>query len=116
MFLDDRLIETLDIVRERILGVPVTVNNWRQGGSFSQRGLRCNCCQLVKSKIAPYLSAHVLGKAIDFDAKGMTANEVRAAIIKAQLLLPYPVRLETGVSWVHLDVYDGGSKVTLFKG
>ncbi|MEG2164119.1 MAG: hypothetical protein RRY55_06540 [Bacteroidales bacterium] len=116
MFIDSRLFETLDIIREKILCVPMIVNNWKSDGQFSQRGLRCNCCQIVKSKTAPYLSAHVLGKAVDFDAKWMTAEQARQAIIKAQILLPYPIRLESGVSWVHLDVYDAGNKVTMFKG
>jgi hypothetical protein len=52
----------------------------------------------------PYLSAHVLGAAIDFDAKDMTAEEVRSWIYLNKSGLPYPIRLEQDVSWVHLDV------------
>lgn len=116
MFIDERLIETLDTIKEKILGGAITVNNWKQGGEFSQRGLRCNCCQIVKEKTEPYLSAHMLGKAVDFDVKGMSAEQARQAIIKAQVLLPYPIRMESGISWVHLDVYDGGSgKAIIFK-
>lgn len=116
MFIDSRLVETLNLLREKILGVPMIINTWKDGGGYSQRGLRCNRCQLVREKTAPYLSAHVLGKGVDFNATGMTSDEVRSAIIKAQVLLPYPVRLERDVSWVHLDVYDSGNgnKVTLF--
>ena len=50
MFLDDKLIETLNVIREQILCAPMTVNNWHAGGNFTQRGLRCNICELVKSK------------------------------------------------------------------
>lgn len=116
MFIDSRLVETLNLLREKILGVPMIINTWKDGGGYSQRGLRCNRCQLVREKTAPYLSAHVLGKGVDFNATGMTSDEVRSAIVKAQVLLPYPVRLERDVSWVHLDVYDSGNgnKVTLF--
>lgn len=116
MFIDSRLVETLNLLREKILGVPMIINTWKDGGGYSQRGLRCNRCQLVREKTAPYLSAHVLGKGVDFNATGMTSDQVRSAIIKAQVLLPYPVRLERDVSWVHLDVYDSGNgnKVTLF--
>lgn len=116
MFIDSRLVETLNLLREKILGVPMIINTWKDGGGYSQRGLRCNRCQLVREKTAPYLSAHVLGKGADFNATGMTSDQVRSAIIKAQVLLPYPVRLERDVSWVHLDVYDSGNgnKVTLF--
>lgn len=117
MFIDDRLVETLNLLREKILGVPMIINTWKDGGGYSQRGLRCNRCQIVREKTAPYLSAHVLGKGMDFNASGMTADEVRGEIIKAQVLLPWPIRLEKGVGWVHIDVYDSGNgeKVTLFS-
>ena len=63
MFLDDKLIETINTVREKILRAPMTVNNWHLGGSFTQRGLRCNLCDLVREKSERqqlYLSAHCL--------------------------------------------------------
>lgn len=120
MFLDEKLIETLNVIREQILCAPMTVNNWHAGGNFTQRGLRCNICELVKSKTDAgklYLSAHMLGKAVDCTADGMTAEEARRLIIEKQELLPYPIRLEDGVSWLHIDLYDNGKKekVYLFK-
>lgn len=117
MFLDPRLLETLDVIRYDILDAPMTINNYASGGSFSQRGMRCNCCQLVKSKSTPYLSAHVTGCGVDFDAKGFTAEQARQRIIAHADKLPYPIRLESGVNWVHLDVYEapGAKKITLFK-
>ena len=48
-FLDARLLHTLYVIRE-IVGRPVIVNNWAKGGNYSQRGLRCNVCPLVKEK------------------------------------------------------------------
>ena len=68
MFIDDRLIETLNLLREKILGVPMIINTWKDGGGYSQRGLRCNRCQIVREKTSPYLSAHILGKGVDFNA------------------------------------------------
>lgn len=119
MFIDNKLIETLDIVREKILCRPMVINNWASGGGYTQRGLRCNICQLVKSKTdigRIYMSAHNFGKAIDATVQGMTAEEARNLIIKNQVLLPYPIRLEDNVSWLHLDVYDmNKGKVYLFK-
>lgn len=116
-FFDDKLLETIYILRTQILKVPMTVNNWHAKGSFSQRGLRCNRCQLVKSKTGVYMSAHILGKAIDFDAKGMSAEQARQLIKKNADKLPYPIRLEEGVNWVHIDVLDthNGKKITTFK-
>ena len=119
MFLDEKLIETLNVIREQILCAPMTVNNWHAGGNFTQRGLRCNICELVKSKTDAgklYLSAHMLGKAVDCNVEGMTAEEARRLIIGHSERLPWPIRLEEGVSWVHLDVYEMGTqKVSLFK-
>lgn len=119
-FLDDKLIETLNVIREKILCAPMTVNSWHLGGTFTQRGLRCNLCELVKSKTKSdkiYVSAHVLGKAVDCTVDGMSAEEARKLIIEKQDLLPYPIRLEDGVSWLHIDVYNNGKgeKVYLFK-
>ena len=48
-FFDNRLLETLLVIREK-LGKPIYVNNWQVGGNLTQRGLRCNACQLVAEK------------------------------------------------------------------
>ena len=48
--------------------------------------------------------------------RGMRCN--LCPLVKAKpLLLPCKVRLEDGVSWVHIDVYDDGTedKITTFK-
>lgn len=115
-FLDPRALETLAVIRTEILGVPLTINT--SDGRFTQRGLRCNCCQLVKAqtnKNNPYLSAHVLGKGFDFDAKGMTAEQARQKIIAAKDKLPYSIRLEKDVTWVHFDLANySDEKVQLF--
>ena len=120
-FFDPRLID--DIVFIRLgLGKPITVNTWDFGGLYSQRGLRCNLCQLVASKTksgALYVSAHSQGMAVDFDIKGMSAEEVRKWIGQHAASLPHPCRLETGTSWVHMDVRVDPSKaerVQYFKG
>lgn len=117
-FFDERILETLLVIREK-LGKPIYVNNWQVGGNLTQRGLRCNVCLLVAEKTAlekVYMSTHIQGNGIDFDVQGMSAAEVRGWIIKNQILLPYPVRLEDNVSWVHLDMRTDGEKgkVVLF--
>lgn len=118
-FFDERLLNVLYAIRKNI-NRPVYINNWAIGGNFSQRGLRCNVCQLVKSKTMlekVYLSAHMQGEAVDFDVKGMTAEEVRNWIERNQIVLPHAIRIESGVNWVHVDVRtDGGQKITYFKG
>lgn len=118
-FFDPKLLETLLFIREGI-GKPITVNNWHIGGNFTQRGLRCNLCQLVleKSKANKiYVSAHMQGDAVDFDVHGMTAAEVRRWIADNKEELPYPIRLENNTNWVHLDVRNHSKlKISYFNG
>lgn len=117
-FFDSDLLEALLVIREGI-GVPFVVNNWALGGSYSQRGLRCNCCALVKEKTSlekVYLSQHIFGKAVDFTCS-KPAEEVRQWIRAHAGDLPCAVRLEEGVSWVHLDtlIEPGQGQVQTFR-
>ena len=118
-FFNTELLHTLLIIRKNI-NKSITVNNWSGGGSFSQRGLRCNICQLVKDKTNAnrnYMTAHGNGAGVDFDVKGMTAQQVRDWIAKNEILLPYPIWIESGVTWVHVDTYDlmNGKKINYFS-
>ncbi len=116
-FLDPRLLKFMDWIREQ-LEKSITINNWCFGGKLTQRGLRENISEIVKTKTnnnSLYLSAHVLGQAADFDVKGMTAGKVRSWLIGHQEELPFPIRIESMVSWNHLDVRDTGSQVYVFQ-
>ena len=95
------------------------MNNWASGGRFKERGLRCNICEITKDKTTKnqlYLSSHCNGAGVDFDVKGMSASDVRLWVVANSVLLPYPIRLEQKVNWVHLDIYDmlNGHKVNYF--
>ncbi len=119
-FFDTRLLETLLALRDKIIKAPMTINTWMTGGKFDERGLRTNLSPLIQAKTEKNklsMSAHSTGKGVDFDAKGMTAAEVRSLIQAKASLLPHPVRLEDAVTWVLVDVYNDGSKgkVVLFK-
>ena len=118
-FLDTRLLECLLVVRRDILKVGLVCNDYNFGGSNTQRGLRCNICPLVKSKTNTskcYQSAHLHGKAVDLVSAKMTAGQMRELIKANADKLPHQVRLEDGVTWLHLDVEnDTNSKVILFK-
>ena len=99
-FLDTDFLRCLLVIRRDILQVPMTCNY----KGATQRGLRCNRCELVREKKNVYLSSHILGKAGDFTCAGLTAEEARKRIRTMQNLLPCPIRLEDGVSWLHFDV------------
>ena len=113
-FFDPRLLKVMEWIRLK-LNRRIIINSRSRG--LTQRGLRCNMCSLVAEKTRPYLSAHVLGMAFDFDVEGMLAEEVRKWIEANKRDLPYPVRLESNVSWVHLDTAtEQTDKVTYFEG
>lgn len=113
-FLDTDYLHCLLVIRRDILKAPM----WCNGKGKTQRGLRCNRCAIVRGKSSVYLSSHVLGKAGDFDVTGMTAEEVRQKIKANASLLPCPIRMEAGVSWLHFDVlpqYGVTKKIHEFK-
>ena len=85
---------------------------------MTQRGVRCNMCELVRKKIKPYPSGHVLWCAGDWTFEGYEAEQMRQEIKKIAHLLPYPIRLERSVTWVHIDTlaYGRTGKITEFNG
>lgn len=98
-FLSTCYLETLLVIREQILAAPMYCNT----SNLTQRGLRCNLCPIVANKHSLYLSAHILGKAGDFTVRGLSAEEARNNIIQNSHLLPYPIRMEKNVTWLHID-------------
>lgn len=116
-FLDTEILETLLVLRTKILCVPLICNNYSI--NLTQRGLRCNLCELTKEKTLKnilYISAHSNGKGFDLTSPKMTAEEMRQKIKEKAHLLPHPVRIEKDVNWLHIDCYDDGTgeKITYF--
>ena len=100
-------------IRESV-GLPMTINNWHTYGAFQQRGYRDRTTTVGAPK-----SAHREGMAIDFDFRGITAERGRELIIqKAMKGLPYPIRIEEGVNWIHIDVrrvFTNDHKINYFR-
>lgn len=115
-FVDPNLRAVLNVIRNEILKRPININ----GKSFTQRGLRCNCCQLVADKTKAgtvYLSAHNLGKGCDFDCPGLTVQQVHDLIKKNAKLLPCKIRLESPINaptWTHVDVMTEGQEEQVY--
>lgn len=105
-FLRKEILETIDIIRNEIVCAPIIINN----KSLTQRGLRCNICQLCANKTSAgkmYLTAHSFGAGLDFSSPKYTANQLREIILKNQDKLPYKIRMESEIdapTWVHIDV------------
>lgn len=119
-FFDPRLLTVLLDIRE-LINKPIIVNNWAKGGNYSQRGLRCNICALVKEKTSlekVYMTAHAQGMGVDFHVPGMTSEEIRKKIEENKVALSYPIRMERGTEgWVHIDVRtDSLQAITYFNG
>ena len=115
-FIDPDVIAVLDVIRNKILKCPIVINN----GTWKQRGMRCNLCGLVVEKTnknQPYLTSHLLGKAIDFSCKQYTIPQIHELIKKNANLLPCKIRLESPIdasSWLHFDLLTYGQKEKVY--
>ena len=113
-------LETILVIRTEILKRPMICNNYSSpNGVYTQRGTRCNLCQIVKEETMNglcYQSAHFNNVGNDFTVVGLNAEQARKEIIAKKHLLPYPIRLESGVNWLHVDGYDydNGNKINFF--
>ena len=118
-FLDTGYLANLLVLRRDVIQQPMYCNNHKKG--VHQRGMRCNLCELVKEKNTPYLSAHVMGKAGDFSVKEFSGlvnmNRIRTKIRLIPAAFPVPMRLEKGVTWLHIDVMPtpNGQKIYEFE-
>ena len=101
-FIDTDFLKVLLLLRRDIIGKPMKCNNHKL--KIHQRGVRCNMCEIVKGKSRAYMSAHVLGKGADFTIEGMTAEAARQRIKMLPEAFPCQVRIEGGVTWLHVDV------------
>ncbi len=113
-FLDTDALRVLLALRCDILQVPLICN----GQGHTQRGLRCNICDIPAGKTrqgVQYLSAHTMGKAFDLTSPAMSAADMRRQIDAKADLLPCNIRVEDGVTWLHVDTFDTGQKVYHFS-
>ena len=116
MFLDEKLLANVLFFRMGI-DKPFIANTWSDGGRFDERGLRPNISEIVSNKTRAgrlYLSAHTMGKALDWHIKGMTSEDARKWAFDNSGFFPYKFRLENTlkgkqISWIHLDVYNSPS-------
>ena len=107
---DPKALETLEAIRE-ILNVPLICNNWKSGGTRDDCGYRDLKCKIGASK-----SAHKEGKAFDLVSSKMNAATMRQRIIENQDKLPHNIRMEAGVTWLHIDTRNtSGEKIQIFK-
>jgi hypothetical protein len=115
-YFDERLLITIDVVRE-IIGLPLICNTWFQDGNRKNCGFRSLQCSVGVAQ-----SQHKLGKAVDLICHKMSAEEMRQKIEANKDKLPYQIRIELGVNWLHIDVKEitaacqKNQKIVYFKG
>ena len=108
MFFDEQLLRDLDTIR-LYHGLPIIINNWATGGSFSQCGLRCNKDPLVANAKGIYCSAHVLARAFDLHSSNIKKLYKDVETLFYQGKLKAIRRMESAVStkygWCHVDSF-----------
>lgn len=108
---DHRLIENIDWLKSHFKNVPIYINNWLWGGNRKYSGHRSVSC-----KIGALNSKHRNWEAVDMVFSGFSADEIRLFLADHKEELPHPIRLEAGVSWVHMDVAnDTDEKIIYFN-
>ena len=111
----------LDLLRED-LGVPILVN--RPSVGITQRGLRTTIDSIVKDKVKNnklYLSAHVLGRGVDFEVPSMDMKKVYERIINNPRRYSMITRIEDPTvtlakGYIHVDNMETGKNgIYIFK-
>jgi len=110
-FIDNRLIESIDALKEHFNLGTMTINNYFWGGDREWSGLR--------TPNSPYYSEtsqHSFGRAADAVFSHYSAAEVRNHIIDNPHRYPYIKGIELDVEWVHIDARNEDGVVTFKKG
>lgn len=97
-FLDPRLLESIDVIKERFPKGVIIINDWLWNKNRNWSGIR--------TSDSPYYSPgsmHSWGKAVDMIFSKYDPEEVRRDIINNPDIYPYIKGLELDISWVHID-------------
>lgn len=100
-FTDPKVIATAQWLRDYI-GKAVTINNWHEGGHYTESGLR----SFLTNTGAQY-SQHKYGRAADCKVEGMNGDELRhiVEVNKKALIKIGLTTIELGTpTWLHFDV------------
>ena len=98
-YVDVRLIETIDKLKEHFNLGTMTINNYFWGGSREWNGIRT-----PESPNYSYGSQHSFANAVDIVFSDYSAQEVRNYILENKNEFHFVKGMELNVSWVHIDV------------
>lgn len=110
-FFAPELLRTADKLRKRY--GPAECNTWVFGGDIQYRGLRLGDEYLASSAY----SGHRHGKSLDLVFADVTAEEIRADILKFpdHEDFQFITELELGVSWVHFACCTNVERILTYK-
>ena len=112
--LDEKLLKTIDTLKEQFPKGSMTINNWLWGGNRNWSGLRT-----PDSPDYSETSQHTFGRAADMKFSAYDEADVRKFIINNPEMFPYVKGIEDfkGMTWVHIDVRNTlNDTVSLFNG
>ena len=103
-------------LREECFKVPFYCNNWKH---YEEQLKTKTVAQLEKElgvdimeyrgyrepeyTLGAKKSQHREWNALDLDIKGFTAEQARLIVLRFMKNLPFPIRIERGVNWFHID-------------
>lgn len=96
LLFDARILRAADKLRESF--GQLTCNDWYSGGRFSARGLRVPGMPDYRPG-----SQHSHGRALDLVSSAHHADVMRARILARPEQYEGITRIESGVSWLHID-------------
>jgi len=98
---DEDLLKVIDQLANKFSpNKPVTINNWKWGGDFTQSGLRT-----PESEYYNPNSTHPYGCAVDMKFE-KDVDEIREYIRNHQEDFPLITEIEEDVSWLHVSTSD----------
>ncbi len=109
-YVDPRLIESIDKLKEHFNLGTMTINNYFWGGNREWSGIRT-----PDSPYYSYGSQHSYGNAFDIVFSNYTTEEARNYIIDNPDKFPYIKGMELGVDWLHIDVRNEDKLITFSK-
>lgn len=108
--IDSRLVEMVDLIKERFPKGTMTINNWLWDGNREWSGLR-----VAGSPYYSWTSQHSFGRAIDAVFSHYSIDEVREDILNNPDIYKYIKGVELGVSWLHIDVRNVEGGIFTFR-
>jgi len=99
-FINANAVQTLEDVRE--FAGPATINNWHEGGNYTDSGYRS-----AESNTGSSFSSHRMGCGFDLKFQDKKAVDVYYHILNNQHLFPYISRMENAemtLTWLHVEI------------